>query len=395
LQSINLDALQTRPPEQPHSRPAHGEGIDHFARQVMSGRERGVRASLFRAALAAAEPFYAAAAAGRNRLFDAGVRKSHRVPRPVISVGNITTGGTGKTPVVRWLAHRLRQTGHRIAVLARGYGAQPGQLGDEQLMLQRLLNEDDNDEAVIVVANPDRVAAATALLRDRPEIDTFVLDDGFQHRRLARDLDIVLLSATSPFGYDHVLPRGMLREPLAGLRRAGAVVVTHADQVPPGEIDAIERRVRRYHATVPVYRAIHALAALHLPTEAEPKPLQALSGRNWFAMCGIGDPQTFLRQLQSVGGRCAGHRWFADHHRYTGDDLSAVRRDARAAGANLLVTTEKDWAKMQSLSSARDNDLPIARVDVQVQFQDDGEERLWDQVSRVVERRPAGGRDAL
>jgi tetraacyldisaccharide 4'-kinase len=385
------DTLQHPPPSQPE--PA---GIDQFARRVMSGRECGVRATLLRAALATAEPFYAAGAAGRNWLFDAGLRKSHWLPRPVISVGNITTGGTGKTPVVRWLAEKLRSSGRRIAVLARGYRARPGQLGDEQLMLQRLLDEESRADAVTVVANPDRVTAATTLLRDRPEIDAFVLDDGFQHRRVARDLDIVLISATSPFGYDHVLPRGMLREPLRGLRRAGAVVITHADQVPAGDLDAIERQIKALHSTVPVYRAVHANTGLRAPT-TEALSLDDLRGRSWFAVCGIGDPERFLRQLESIGGRCAGCRWFADHHHYTDDDLATVRRAARAAGAEVLVTTEKDWTKIQSLPSARDDDPPLWRVDLQVRFQRDDEARLWEQVLRVVEgaragSRPAGGR---
>src|SRR5687767_11141712 len=168
----------------------------------MSGEQAGLVAGVLRTGMSAAEPFYAAVAAARNRLFDAGLRKSHLLPRPVVSVGNITTGGTGKTPVVRWLAERLRDHGRRVAVLARGYGATAGEAGDEQVMLDHLLNDGTTDaRRVVLVANPDRVAAATRLLGERPETDAFVLDDGFQHRRLARDLDVVLVSATSPFGY--------------------------------------------------------------------------------------------------------------------------------------------------------------------------------------------------
>jgi tetraacyldisaccharide 4'-kinase len=345
----------------------------------MSGQARGVRASLLRAALAAAEPLYAGAAASRNWLFDSALRKSHRVPRPVISVGNVTTGGTGKTPLVRWVAERLRADGRQVAVLARGYRAARGELGDEQVMLDRLLNDGHADNRVTVMANPDRVAAAGRVMRERPEVNVFVLDDGFQNRRLARDLDVVLLSATNPFGYEHVLPRGMLREPLAGLRRAGAVVITHADQVSGAEADAIEHRVRSLHPTVPIYRAVHAYAAFHT-AEGQTLPLGDLSPRAWFALCGIGDPRTFVRQLESVGGRCAGHRWFADHHHYTEQDLEDVRREARAAKADVIVTTEKDWVKLAALSSARAGEPPVWRVDLRVRFLGDGEGRLWEQV---------------
>ena len=382
--------LQPPPPHHPTPAPNSPRGFDQFARRVMSGEQNGVAASVLRAGMSAAEPFYAAVATARNRLFDAGLRKSHRLPRPVVSVGNITTGGTGKTPVVRWLAGRLRDHGHRVAVLARGYGARPGHAGDEQVMLDRLLNDGMPElQRVAVLANPDRVAAATQFLREHPETDAFVLDDGFQHRRLARDLDVVLVSATGPFGYGHVLPRGMLREPLRGLGRAGAVVITHADQAPAGELEAIEREVRRFNPHAPVYRAVHAHAGLRRGADHESRPIEDLRAMNWFALCGIGDPRTFLRQLQSIGGRYAGHRWFADHHGYTDADLAAVRAEARAAGADVLITTEKDWAKLKDLPGSGDADLTLSRVDVRVRFHDDGEARLWEQVRAVVDR-PAG-----
>jgi tetraacyldisaccharide 4'-kinase len=371
------------PVDQPPPSRQPPAGLELFARAVMSGRARGVRASLLRAALRGAEPFYAGAAAARNWLFDVGMKKAHRLPRPVVSVGNLTTGGTGKTPVVRWLAERLRADGRRVAVLARGYGAAPGHLGDEQLMLDRLLNEGHGEDRVTVVANPDRVAAAERVLRERPDVDAFLLDDGFQHRRLARDLDVVLLSATSPFGYGHVLPRGMLREPVRGLRRAGAVVITHADQVSATEVEAIERVVRRVHPDVPVFRAVHAYTALHTPDGGAVPPGE-LATRGWFGLCGIGDPQTFVRQLQAVGGRCAGYRWFADHHHYAAHDLEDVRREARSANADVIVTTEKDWAKLRALPSAMADGPPVWRVDLRVRFLGDGEGRLWERVKAAI-----------
>ena len=373
-------------PAEDHATPSPAGGLDQFARGIMSGRERGVRASAVRAALSAAEPFYAAAAASRNWLFDSGLKKSHRLPRPVISVGNITTGGTGKTPVVRWLAERLRDHGRRAAVVARGYGSTPGELGDEQVMLDALLNGGQVAGRVHVVASPDRLAAAGRLLRDRPDVDVLILDDGFQHRRVARDLDLVLVSATSPFGYDHVLPRGMLREPLSGLRRAGAVVVTHADQVAPADLASILARLRGIHPGVPVYRATHAPDSVHTPA-GDRLPPDELAGRSWFAACGIGDPQVFLRQLQAVGGRCAGYRWFSDHHSYSAADLDDLRKAARAAKADVLVTTEKDWAKLGALPSARDGGPPVWRVDVRVRFAEGDEAPLWAQVVAALSSR--------
>jgi tetraacyldisaccharide 4'-kinase len=371
--------------------PAAPPPLDQYARGVMSGEDRSLLATLLRGALAAAEPLYASAAALRNRTFDAGLRKTHRLPRATVSVGNITTGGTGKTPVVRWLAQRLRDAGRHVAVLSRGYKAEPGRLGDEQLMLDQSLNSAVEPRRVPVVANPDRVAGATEVLRLRPETDVFLLDDGFQHRRAARDLDVVLLSAANPFGYGHVLPRGMLREPLGGLRRAGAFVLTHADQVGENDLARIERTVRRYNATAPVYRAVHAHAALRsagVPASAPAdRSLDELRGRSWFAFCGIGDPGTFLRQLERAGGRHAGHRWFGDHHRYAAEDLAALRRHAAAAGADVLITTEKDWAKLSQLAPAgRDEGPPLWRVDLEVQFRGGDGQRLFDQVVNALGR---------
>ncbi|HZN68123.1 MAG TPA: tetraacyldisaccharide 4'-kinase [Tepidisphaeraceae bacterium] len=359
--------------------------FDQFTRRVMSGEARGGVATLLRVATSAAEPFYSLAASARNRLFDIGAFRSVRLPRPVISVGNITTGGTGKTPLVRWLAAQLHDHGKRVAILSRGYKATPGTLGDEQLMLDRLLNGPGASNKVSIAANPDRVAAATALLRDRPETDLFILDDGFQHRRVRRELDLVVISATSPFGYGRVLPRGMLREPLRGLSRASAFVVTHADAADPAALERIEREVRRHNPDAPLYRAAHVQSALRRDG-GEVVPLDALRERAWFAFCGIGDPLAFLNQLQSAGGRRAGFHAFPDHYNYTPDDVATLKRDAAAAGADVLVTTEKDWAKLSRLPVARETDgaVPIWRADVELQFMADDAARLWDQVLRVA-----------
>jgi tetraacyldisaccharide 4'-kinase len=353
----------------------------------MSGEARGASAAMLRALLSAAEPFYAAAASARNWTFDTGLRRSHRVAPPVISVGNLTTGGTGKTPVVRWLAQRLREAGRHVAVVARGYGARLGELGDEQLMLSRLLNDKGDSNRVTVVANPDRVVAVRNLLHDTPGVDAIVLDDGFQHRRLARDFDILLLNAANPWGYGHVLPRGMLRESVRGIARAGAIILTHSDQAPGHQLNAIENTIRRYNATAPIYRAVHTLSSVRVAKDDTPHPIDDLRGRAWFAVSGVADPGRFIDQLRSAAGRCAGHRAFPDHHAYTDADLAAVRRDAEAANAEVIVTTEKDWAKLQAMPAARAGSLPIWRVDVSIQFLGEGEEqRLWDQVWDTVSR---------
>src|ERR1700722_16404745 len=196
-----------------------------LAQEILSGSDGSLRGRVVRGLTAIAEPAYAAAMAGRNLAYSRGWFSSRRLPSATISVGNITTGGTGKTPVVRWLAGRLREAGKYPAVLLRGYRATTGGVSDEQQLLARGLTD-----AIPVIANPDRFAGAEQALGHNGKIDAFVLDDGFQHRKVKRDFDLVLINATEPFGFGHVLPRGLLREPMAGLRRADALLITRSSQ---------------------------------------------------------------------------------------------------------------------------------------------------------------------
>ena len=358
--------------------------FEHYARRVMSGDARGPRAAAIRAALTVASLPYACAVRFRNRRFDAGLRRPASLPRPVISVGNITTGGTGKTPVVRWLAERLRQSGKSVAILSRGYKAQPGALGDEQQMLASLLNRGD-ESPVIVRANPSRVTAGNDVLRDHPEVDVFLLDDGFQHRQLARDFDLVLVNAAEPFGFGRVLPRGLLREPLAGLGRADAFLLTRRDTVSDAARAEIRDTLRQHNPTAPVFESVHAHTGFRVPGLGSASlPVGALTGHRWFSFCGIGDPKSFVRQLESLGGTPTGSRAFADHHPYNDADVRALRAEAAAAGADVLVTTEKDWAKLAALASVRETGVPIWRVDVEVRFTGDHESRLLAEIERAI-----------
>jgi tetraacyldisaccharide 4'-kinase len=365
------------------------EASDHFARRVMSGEARGVGPSLLRGGLSLAEPVYAGVALLRNRLFDTGIKRVTRLPRPVISVGNLTAGGTGKTPMVRWLANHLRANGHRVAILSRGYKSTADSLGDELTMLDRALNSPGLTSPVLLRANPDRSAAGAALLAEHPEVDVILLDDGFQHRRVARDLDVVLINATEPFGFDHVLPRGLLREPVRGLKRAGAVVLTRCDRADEASLADIERHVRRQNAKVPLLRSVHAQTGfraagtpLHAPVD---EPMASLAGRNWFVFSGIGSPDGLRAQLATHGGRCAGSRAFGDHHEYSAEDLAKLMSVAKAAGADVLVTTEKDWVKVEPLwGTLAGTTLPVWRVDVEIALLGDGASALDGLVARIL-----------
>jgi tetraacyldisaccharide 4'-kinase len=325
------------------------QGIETSHRDLISGARRGPAAALARCALGIAEPFYATITSLRNRLYATNLFRVHHASCPVISVGNITTGGTGKTPVVRWLVEKFIAAGRQPAVLLRGYKG-----GDEQRMLQSQLPQ------VIVEANANRVEAARLAIGKDSNIDVFVLDDGFQHRRLHRDFDLVLIDASNPFGFDHVLPRGLLREPLVGLARADAFLITHMEM--PLSRQAAEI-LARYDK--PIFRCRHVL------TNAS-----QLNGKKFFVFCGIGNPAAFDRQIESAGAIRVGSHWFADHHHYTQDDLRTLRE--MAAGAELLVTTQKDAVKLPK------NDLPIFVTELAIQFDEDDESKLLDQITRSI-----------
>lgn len=324
---------------------------------VMSGQARGVGAATTRAVMSLAEPVYAGAAAYRNRRFD-HAREVKRLPRPVISVGNITTGGTGKTPAVQWLVRRLQEQGHRPGVLLRGYAKTASQASsDEESLLRESL-------AVPVVADADRYRGGSTMLAANPEVSVFVLDDGFQHRRLARDMDIVLIDATNPFGFGHVLPRGLLREPLTGLRRADLLWITRADQVDDGRLAEITSIIRTRNSTAPLAHAAHRPAAFLCGDERLSVP--ALAGAKVFAVSGIGNPAAFERSLTDAKLNVTGHAAFPDHHHFNPHDLRLAIMQARALAARYIVTTEKDWVKLATLAEVKSSPVPFVRLAIEL-----------------------------
>lgn len=273
--------------------------------------------------------------------------RARRLSTPVISIGGITAGGAGKTPLVLWLADQLRQRGHSPAILTRGYRRQsaephvvlaagekapPSRTGDEAQIYLRA--------AVAPVGIGADRAATGRLLEERFHPDVFLLDDGFQHTRLERDLDIVALDWMDPFGGGRLLPAGRLREPLTTLKRAGAVVITRIES--GRSPAAIERMVRRWNPTAPVFTArMVARAWMDAATGIEAGPPAAVA-----AFCGLANPDSFWHSLRRLGVSPVFERQFPDHHRYTDREIAELAADARSAGAVALLTTEKDTANL-------------------------------------------------
>lgn len=296
----------------------------------------------------------------RNAAYDRVPALVRRASVPVISIGNITVGGTGKTPMVVDVVRRLHGLGRRPAVLTRGYKGTIEAPADEVLELRAAL------PGVPIVVDRDRTrGAAAAVHRHHP--DCVVLDDGFQHRRLARDMDIVLIDALDPWGGSAVLPAGRLREPLGGLRRADVLVITRTNQLPPAQVDEIARELARWTGDKPIWRAAVA-ADVVVDSAGRSVPPTELADRRVFVVCGLGNPATFGRLLATLGATLVGELALADHHRYVAADAERITAAATRAGAEQVVTTRKDWVKLVPLWSGRR--LPLARVDVRVTWPD-------------------------
>lgn len=338
--------------------------------RLVSGQSRGLGASLARAALTAAELPYRGIMGIRNRLYDGGLCKAHDLGQPTISVGNITAGGTGKTPVVRWLASRLTEAGRHPAVLLRGYRKAGAQISDEARMLSDAL------PGACVIANPDRVEGARQALSQTPTTDLFILDDGMQHRRVRRDLDVVLIHAGSPFGFGHVHPRGLLRESLGGLSRAGAIILTHASEIDAREADALQSTIKRY-SSAPIFHCDHVNRHLRSGRSGERMPLELLEQQRFVAFAGIGRPESMEQTLRRLGDRMARFERFPDHHAYAAADLARLGSLCEQHRVGLLVTTEKDWTKLQNLPTPVGLP-PILCLELGIEFWESEEQQLMN-----------------
>jgi tetraacyldisaccharide 4'-kinase len=293
---------------------------------------------------------FGVAARARRAAYDAGILPVHRLGVPVVCVGNLSTGGTGKTPMCALVAKRLAERGMRPGLLSRGYGSAPGSNApnDEARLLERLLPD------VPHVQDADRVRGGRALVERGCR--SIVLDDGFQHRRLHRDLDLVLVDATRPWGLPAtgtgeapvraLLPRGLLREPPSSLTRADAIVLTRVPQASAVELEILERDMARFAPGKPVLRAEHRPVRL-LDERGGEHALTALAGRDVDLASGIGNPEAFERTVRDLGARVKTHRAFADHHLYAAADLRGLGEAGRA-----LVVTAKDAVKLAPLGVA-------------------------------------------
>jgi tetraacyldisaccharide 4'-kinase len=302
----------------------------------------------------------------RNACFDAGILRSRRLPVPTISVGNITVGGTGKTPMVTKIAEMLIAAGEKPCILTRGYGradvtrrvvvsdgenilAEADEGGDEPFEMAKRLGG-----KVVVIADRNRMAAGEWAVREFG-VTVAILDDGFQHRRVARDLDIVCVDATDPFGNGRTLPSGKLRESLSSLKRADLLVLTRSNLVSQTELERLEEKVRHHSEKTEMLRSSNHTADIveiggFLGGDGDSSDFGDFRNKNAFLFCALGNPQSFLTQMKEEGLKIVGKRFLRDHSGYDQKIVTEIEGKASAGGAAFLITTPKDAVKLREVS---------------------------------------------
>lgn len=344
---------------------------------LMTDRRQDVLSRLVQFFLWLLSVFFGWGVQGRTFLYRVGVLTSRVLPKPVISVGNLTLGGVGKTPLVISIVEFLRREGITPAILIRGYmdtsAASAAVESDEAVLLKESL------PGVPVLVGPDRVANALSL--SPQAADVFILDDGFQHWRIARQLDIVAVDATNPFGNKHLLPRGILREPLSALERAHFFVLTKSD-VSQEYLENIGRALKVVNPHAPTVHARHRPVALIDMMQNDVLPLSFLEGKKVCAFCSIGDPHSFLNTLAATGAVVDKNFTFMDHHIYNRQDLEQVADHCRSHEVLVIVTTQKDAVKVKPQVESIFKGLQLVTLKIAMDFTK-GQDVLFQKVLRV------------
>jgi len=293
----------------------------------------------------------------RNRLYDKKIFAVVKLPCPVISVGNITAGGTGKTPCVIMLARMLQSHGFKPAILSRGYGGKTTKsvnivsdgknilldsktAGDEPFLMAQSLR------SIPIFVGPQRIKTGVTAI-NRFGANVLICDDAMQHRQIFRDINLVLLDSPDPLGNGHVLPRGKLREPIAGLGRASAFLLTRADETP--NTDSINNKLTQI-GNIPIFTSIHKLKDVIKGDYSDKWPIAGLKGKKVCAFCGIAKPDSFKKSL--LAAQCHILSWdtFPDHHNYSRAELEIIKNKFYNYEADLIITTQKDGMRLQNFA---------------------------------------------
>ncbi len=346
-------------------------------RDIVSGQARGILPSVIRVALSVASIPYSVVVRVRNRLYDRGWKKSLSVPIPVICVGNLTVGGTGKTPTVTMLAKWFRDRDIRVAIVSRGYGAGADGRNDEARELEGKLPD------VPHLQDPNRFASAT-IAYDELATQVILLDDGFQHRRLARDLDIVLLDASDPFGGGYLLPRGLLRESPRALRRASVVMLTRCNLVTSQKLADIRTQVQRLAPKAAWVETEHRPVRIK-NSSGDEQTIDALKGQKCFVFSGIGNPAAFLETVRGCEVEIVRQQTFPDHYPYSASDMQHLTELVRSnPSIDCVLCTGKDLAKIEV---DRIGERPLWMIDIELTVRS-GMDALEDRLEQIISMIP-------
>lgn len=381
------------------------ENVETFVLEVIFEERRGVRAGTMRAVLFAVSKMFTVAVKGRRWLYNVRILRDATLGVQVIAIGNLTVGGTGKTPVVEKFARELRDEGRNVAILSRGYRSKPPPVhqwlknkilfredttpprvvsdgksllldsemaGDEPFMLASNLKD------VVVLVDKDRVKSGRYAI-EKFGCDTLLLDDGFQYWHLrGRRHDVVLIDRQQPFGNEHLLPRGTLREPPSHLARAHTIFITKSD----GQCEALRQRINQFNNTAAIIECVHHPMYLEDVFTGERQSLEFLKGRRVASFCGIAQPESFEHSLVNLGAELVYAKRFADHHRFSQQEIIKAINRGKKRQAELILTTQKDAVRFPKLDR---RDLPIFFMRVEIKIVS-GAEDFRDCVRKICFR---------
>ncbi len=363
------------------------EAVETFVLDVISERRRGKRAAMVRSLLYGLSKLFELAVRTRRFLYKVRILRGSALGVQVIAIGNLTVGGTGKTPVVEKFARELQDQGRTVAILSRGYRSKPPPLGKR--MLNKLLFREDrtpprvvsdgksllldseqagdepymlasNLKDVIVLVDKDRVKSGRYAIQ-KYGCDTLLLDDGFQYWKLRGRRDIVLIDCQQPFGNDRLLPRGTLREPPSHLARATTIFITKSD----GKTKELRARIARHNSNASVIECVHQPMYFEDVFTGERFSLDRLRGRRVASVCGIAQPESFEESLVKLGGELVYAKQFADHHRYTQQEILNVINRSKKRQAEFILTTQKDAVRFPKIDR---RDLPFLFMRVEIKI---------------------------
>lgn len=342
---------------------------------IINGQWQGIFPNIIKCLLSLISYLYRIILKLRYFFFKTGFLKKTTPSVPVISVGNITLGGTGKTPLIEYIAIYLKKRKKKVAILSRGYGAKKvinksdninnlETYNDEHLMLC------ENLSGVPNLINKNRILSAKKAIEDY-NVDFLLLDDGFQHIKLDRSLDIVAFNSLNPFGYENVFPRGFLREPLQGLERADLFVITHSNLCSHNDLENIRNRLNKRHNDIPIIETIHYPLHLENISDGTVYNIEWLKEKNLYAFCAIGNPESFSKSLLYQNAQLIKFNPFLDHHFYTHNELEEIIKEASDLNVDAIVTTQKDKVKILDILTKKELNnirIPINVVKITIKI---------------------------